>query len=454
MLQAGSLRSPEPRGAWRVKSQSSCAAARLIEIIRMISEEEARAKILAQVQPLPARVVPIAEGLDRFATKDYFARIPLPVFDNSAMDGYAVKAADARRGKRLRVIGKQPAGQDRRLQISSGEAIRIFTGAPIPSGADAIVMQEDVTTDGDEIVVNVDVDPDEFIRSRGCDLSEGQRILSRGKRLRPGNLALLASQGLNEIEIGGEVSTAILSTGDELAKPGEKLEPGEIYESNSTLLRALVQRSGAKVNLVEHCRDDREALIGTIERGARNRLLIITGGVSVGEHDFVKTALQSLGAKIDIWRVAIKPGKPFLFAAVNRGRPSPQSSPSAREGRTRHADEDSSLMSDCLVFGLPGNPVSAFVTFLRFVQPAIWKMMGAAENQLEPQTIPAELTVDLGNDGDRVLYVRGKFEDGKFQPIGRQESHALFGLSQANALARLAPGGKIKRGAVVRVQPF
>ena len=392
----------------------------------MISEEEARTTILAEVQSLPPDTVPIADSLDHFAALDYFAEIPLPVFDNSAMDGYAVKAADARRGKRLRVIGEQPAGQDRHLQISSGEAIRLFTGAPVPIGADAVVMQEEVIANGNEIVVNVDVDSCEFIRKRGCDVSEGQKILSNGKRLRPANLALLASQGLSEIEIGGEVGAAILSTGDELAKPGEKLQPGQIYESNSTLLRALAQRSGARVNSVEHCRDDREALIDAIERGARNNVLVITGGVSVGEHDLVKTALQSLGAKIDIWRVAIKPGKPFLFGQLAK----------------------------CLVFGLPGNPVSAFVTFLRFVQPAILKMMGAGEHELEPQMIPAELTVKLQNEGDRAHYVRGNFEDGKFQPIGRQESHALFGLSQANALLRLAPEEEIKRGGVVQVQLF
>ena len=172
----------------------------------MISEDEARATILAEVQSLPPHTVPIADSLDRFAARDYFARIPLPVFDNSAMDGYAVKAADARRGKRLRVIGEQPAGQDRHLQISSGEAIRIFTGAPVPIGADAVVMQEDVMADKNEIVVNIDVDPGEFVRRRGCDLSEGQKILSKGERLRPANLALLASQGLSEIEIGGEVA--------------------------------------------------------------------------------------------------------------------------------------------------------------------------------------------------------------------------------------------------------
>src|ERR1043166_7800017 len=176
----------------------------------MISEEEARANILAAVQPLPVCAVPIADALDRFAAQDYFAQVPLPVFDNSAMDGYAVKAADARRGKRLRVIGEQPAGQDRHLRISSGEAIRIFTGAPVPVSADAVVMQEDVIADKNEIVVNIDADPGDFVRRRGCDLSEGQKILSNGERLRPTTLALLAAQGLGEIAIGGEVSAAIL----------------------------------------------------------------------------------------------------------------------------------------------------------------------------------------------------------------------------------------------------
>jgi len=388
----------------------------------MISEEEARAKILETIRPLPPRRLSILKALDCFAAEDYFARLPLPNFDNSAMDGYAVVASSCAPGKRLRVVGEQAAGLDQQLRASAGDAIRIFTGAPMPAGADAIVMQEDVTREGGEIVVNVDVDPGEFVRRRGCDLGEGQKILARGERIRAATTALLASQGFSDVMVGGEVSAAIISTGDELVKPEAKLQPGQIYESNSVLLQGLLHNCGAAERLMEHCRDDEELLTKALKRAIKHRVVIVSGGVSVGERDIVKSALQSLGAKIDFWRVAIKPGKPFLFG---------------------HIDE-------CDLFGLPGNPVSAFVTFLQFVRPAILKMMGAVK--LDLLKVSAKLLVDLTNDSDRVHYIRGKFEDGIFTPVGRQESHALFGLSQSNALLRLAVGESRKRDAIVNVQ--
>ena len=388
----------------------------------IISEEEARAKILETIRPLPPRRLSISKALDCFAAEDYFARLPLPNFDNSAMDGYAVVASSCAPGKRLRVVGEQAAGLDQQLRASAGDAVRIFTGAPIPAGADAIVMQEDVTREGGEIVVNVDVDPGEFVRRRGCDLGEGQKILARGERIRAATTALLASQGFSDVMVGGEVSAAIISTGDELVKPEAKLQPGQIYESNSVLLQGLLHNCGAAERLMEHCRDDEELLTKALKRAIKHRVVIVSGGVSVGERDIVKSALQSLGAKIDIWRVAIKPGKPFLFG---------------------HIDE-------CDLFGLPGNPVSAFVTFLQFVRPAILKMMSAVK--LDLLKVSAKLLVDLTNDSDRVHYIRGKFEDGIFTPVGRQESHALFGLSQSNALLRLAVGESRKRGAIVNVQ--
>jgi molybdopterin molybdotransferase len=427
----------------------------------MISEEEARSKILEAIQRLPARRIPLASALDCFTAEDLFARVPLPNFDNSAMDGYAVVTSSCAPGKRLRVVGEQPAGVDQHLGVNSGEAVRIFTGAPIPAGANAVVMQEDVVRERDEIIVNVEVDPGEFVRKRGCDLAEGQKILMAGERIRAATAALLASQGFAQVAVGGEVTAGILSTGDELAKPGTKLQPGQIYESNSVLLAALLQRAGAIVNSVEHCRDDFDSLGDAIKRGAQSRILVISGGVSVGAHDFVQRALEFLGARIDIWRVAIKPGKPFLFGCLKQSRLSPptsaalrrsrQSSPSGRGGREAPGEGSAAPLNECVVFGLPGNPVSSFVTFLRFVRPAILKMMGAT--QLEPPKVAAKLTVDLKNsDEARPHYVRGKFESGAFVPVGRQESHALFGLSQSNALVRVPAGGELNRGSDVEVE--
>jgi molybdopterin molybdotransferase len=188
------------------------------------------------------------------------------------------------------------------------------------------------------------------------------------------------------------------------------------------LLQALLQRCGASVTSVEHCPDRREPLIDAIRCGIKNHVLVIAGGVSIGEHDLVQATLRSLGVKIDIWRVAIKPGKPFLFGQVK----------------------------GCAVFGLPGNPVSAFVTFLQFVRPAILKMMGAGDLNL-PKVL-AKLALDLTNEGDRPHYVRGRIENGTFASIGRQESHALFGLSQSNALLRIAAGESLRAGEIVDVQ--
>ena len=388
----------------------------------MISEEEARSRILEKVSPLTQRSVPLACAINCFAAQDYFAHVPLPTFDNSAMDGYAVVATSCKEGVRLRVIGEQPAGPDRKLRVGPGEAVRIFTGAPLPEGATAIVMQEDVTREGLDILVNAHVEAGEFVRRQGCDLANGQMMLTRGERIRAATVALLASQGFVDVMVGGKPSAAVISTGDELVSPGEQLEEGQIYDSNSVLLSALLQQTGVSVAAVEHCCDDRVSLGRAIERGIRNHVLVISGGVSVGEHDLVKEVLRELGAKIDIWRVAVKPGKPFLFGNID----------------------------ECFVFGLPGNPVSAFVTFLQFVRPAILRMMGAMKLGL-PQ-VPAKLTVDLTNEGDRPHYFRGKLEHEKFTPIGRQESHALFGFSQANALLRLGVGQAFRANEIVGVQ--
>jgi molybdopterin molybdotransferase len=392
----------------------------------VITEEQARTRILKNVRPLLTQKISLVEAAGKFAATEVRAAVALPRFDNSAMDGYAVVASACDDGKSQRLIGEQPAGMDRGLRIEPGEAVRIFTGAPIPAGADAVAMQEDVRLEGSQIFVNAKVEPGEFIRRRGCDLSEGQKILDKGERIRPETMALLASQGIAEIEVGGTPRVAIVSTGDELVAPGGMLEPGQIFDSNSVLVRALAEKCGATVESSRYCPDEAGAIERALRDGIESDVLVVLGGVSVGARDLVKASLNAIGAQTDLWRVSVKPGKPFLF------------------GRAK----------TCAIFGLPGNPVSAFVTFLLFVRPALLRLMGAREAELSLPRVPATLIGELENDGDRPHYVRGQLRDGKFSPIGRQESHALYGLSRANGLLRIAPGQAIPDGATVSAFPL
>jgi molybdopterin molybdotransferase len=392
----------------------------------VITEEEALAHILKSVKPLSPRRVPLAQARERFSARDIFARLALPVFDNSAMDGYAVVAGSCRLGEGQRVVGEQPAGVDRKLRIAAGEAVRVYTGAPMPEGADAVVMQEEVRRVDSEIFINAEVKSGEFVRRRGSDLSEGQKIIEAGERIRPQTLALLAAQGLAEIDVGGEVRAAIITTGDELVPPGGSLGAGQIHESNSTLMRALLDKCGVSIAAVEHCADDALSIEAALQRGLEHDVIVIVGGVSVGARDLVKPALTSVGAQIDLWRVSVKPGKPFLF------------------GRAGH----------CAIFGLPGNPVSAFMTFMLFVRPAVLRMMGAREDELSLPRYEAQLAEEVQNRSDRPHYVRGRVAHGRFAPVGRQESHALYGLSRANALLRVPPSEILPKGTAVPILIF
>ncbi|MGI8890361.1 MAG: molybdopterin molybdotransferase MoeA [Chthoniobacterales bacterium] len=390
----------------------------------MTSEADARAAVLEKIIPRPGSSRPLADALGRFATSDIVAERPLPAFDNSAMDGYAVQSATCQAGARLQVIAEQPAGTNRGLTIGAGQAVRIFTGAPLPHGADAVIMQEDVTRDGDTITAQCAAEPGEFIRRQASDLAIGQKILGRGDPIRAATLGLLASQGLAEVDVGPAPRVAIVATGDELARLGETPRPGQIFESNSVMLHALSQAAGGRVDLLAHAPDDLDTLTKILREGATCDVMIISGGVSVGDRDLVKPALRMLGAEIDLWRVALKPGKPFLFGTT----------------------------ANCYVFGLPGNPVSAFVTFLKFVRPALRQLMGASPRHLELRGALARLGSDVSNDGDRPHYLRGELRDGIWRNVGRQESHALFGLSQANALLRLGPGETFHEGSLVNVE--
>ncbi len=389
----------------------------------MISEEEARVKILALAPVLPVIEVSLAESLDRFSAGNLSAEIPLPAFDNSAMDGYAVMAESAQKGAQLKIVGEQPAGISKNLKVARGEAVRIFTGAPLPPGADAVVMQEETRREGDFVVIESDeVVADDFVRRTGGDLALGQNILRAGERITVTNLPLLASQGIGRIEIHAPPSVAIITTGDELIAPGRSPRSGEIFETNAVMLAGLAAKTGAQVALQTHSRDDFGELCAVLRSAVKHDAVVISGGVSVGEKDFVQAALREIGAEIDLWRVRIKPGKPFLFGRHQR----------------------------CVIFGLPGNPVSSFVTFLVLVRPALLKMMGAAD-ELELPRAAARLAEELAGDENRPHYVRGRISSGVFSPVGRQESHALFGLARANALLRVECGARLAAGDFVEV---
>ena len=388
----------------------------------MISEEEAREKILSAVSPLPATEVSLGDVLDRFAATELFAIIPLPPFDNSAMDGYAVVAKSAGKNARLKIVGEQPAGISKDLSLLEGEAVRIFTGAPMPIGGDAVVMQEETQREGDYVLIQAEkISVGDFVRKAGADLAIGQRISKRGDRLRSATLGLLASQGIKSVRVGARARVAIVTTGDELAPPGQQPQPGEIFDSNGLMLASLAAKTGVEVAMPRHCPDNFDALCAILRDALHQDAVIVSGGVSVGEHDLVREALREIGAKIDLWRVAVKPGKPFLFGRRDR----------------------------CLIFGLPGNPVSSFVTFMVFLRPALLQMMGAIDLSL-PRA-KARLIHAITGDETRPHYFRGEFGDGTFTLIGPQESHALFGLARANALLRVKPQARLSTGSEVEV---
>ncbi len=388
----------------------------------VISEEEALGKILSAVSALPPTDIFLGDALDHFAATDLFATIPLPPFDNSAMDGYAVVAESATKDPRLKIVGEQPAGVSKNLSLSAGEAVRIFTGAPIPRGADTVVMQEETQRQGDFVLVRTkQISEGDFVRQAGADLAVGQQIIKRGDRLRPRTLALLASQGIRSVTVGRRAQVAIVTTGDELVAPGKKLGAGQIFESNGVMLAALVVKADAKLSMRRHCRDDFDALCEALRDATQYDAAVISGGVSVGERDFVHQALQEIGAEIDLWRVAVKPGKPFLFGKREQ----------------------------CRIFGLPGNPVSTFVTFLIFVRPVLLQMMGAAEIGLPRARV--RLGHEISGDETRPHYFRGELKEGQFKVVGRQESHALFGLTRANALLRVKPQEKLVADSEVEV---
>ncbi len=400
----------------------------------MISEAEALARVLAALPGAPpTETVLLAAALGRRSAGAVRASVPLPGFDNSMMDGYALRAADSRHPGPIEIIATQPAGRDLGLRIEhAGQAVRIFTGAPLPAGADAVIMQEDTRLQDDRLICTEPVDAGENIRRAGSDLCAGQVLLQRGDLITPGRIGLLASQGLAEIKVCRQPSAAVLSTGDELVPPGSttSLQPGQLYNSNGPMLAALLHDLGITQVTQRHCADTFDATREALQSLAGTHdVILISGGVSVGDRDFVKPALEALGIPPQLWRVRVKPGKPFLF--THRLEPRP-----------------------LFVFGLPGNPVSAFITFQIFVRPALLKLSGTPEQALTPATTTATLAQALDNPGDRPHYLRGRLQDGRFHPSGLQRSDALFALSQANALLRLEPGQSLAAKSLVEVFPL
>lgn len=391
-----------------------------------MEESEALAKLLGLVKPMPVEHVELEKAGDRVLAEDIRARMDGPPFANSAMDGYALHAADLAAAGNVEILGTQPAGRCRGLAVRPGGCVRVFTGAPLPRDAAAVIMREEVEEHEAFIRLRGKAEAGENIRPSGGDVAEGQLLLRKGVRLGAAAIALLASQGFQTVPVGNQPRAAIAATGDELRPPGQPLLAGEIYESNLPMLHLLAKRWGARVFPETSLRDETRALAPFFEQGLECDFLVVSGGVSVGDRDLVRPVLEQLGVKIELWRVNLKPGKPLLFGS--RG--------------------------PCVVLGLPGNPVSSFVTALIFLRPAILASQGARGEALELPRFAATAGETIANTGNRPHYLRGELRDGVFTPAGLQQSHALGGLARANALLRLDPGKTVAKGSPVVISPL
>jgi molybdopterin molybdotransferase len=397
----------------------------------MLEYEEALARILAAMPPLRVERVPLASAHGRVLAERIVAPIDLPPFDNSAVDGYAVRskdtaAASTESPRRLRLTGRVAAGESCFAEVADGSCVRIFTGSPLPPGADAVEMQEDAHTDPadpGQVRFTDGVKPWENVRFRGEDIKRGAVAGEPGEDLGAGRLSLLAALGFREVTVAVQPVTGILATGSELSEPTEPLKPGGIYESNRTALATLISRSGATPRVYPLVKDTpaetREALARAF---AECDVVVTSGGVSVGEADYVKNAFAELGGRLDFWKVAMRPGRPFVFGELG--------------GK--------------FLFGLPGNPVSAFVSFVVLVGPALRRWQGAASPG--PARHKAILSAPLSNPDSRRHFVRVRVDDaGMVASAGAQASHIQSSLARANGLVDVPPGATLAAGAAVDV---
>lgn len=388
----------------------------------MITVEEARAAILAEIVPLGAERVALTDALGRVLAETVVAPFDTPHSDNTAMDGYAVIAADVAHASddapaRLRVIADLPAGYTAGVRVEPGSAIRIMTGAPMPEGADSVVIVEHTRTEGADVLVFRPVRPGANVRRRGEDVREGDVVLAPGAIVRPGEIGLLASLKRSMVRVYRKPTVAIASTGDELVEVDEPLAPGKLVNSNSYALSALVRDAGGIPMVLPIARDSLEEISSVLASAAAGADLVVTsGGVSVGQYDFVKAALDALGAEQRFWKVAMKPGKPLVFSRL-LGKP---------------------------FLGLPGNPVSSQVGFHLFVAPALRRAMGVPDDRLMRPVVDATLANDVRSTGDRRTFLRSRVEwrDGGFVAATRaaQGSGVASSMRDANGLVIVAEG--------------
>ncbi len=397
----------------------------------MISLDDARKAVLDAVPRLDVRSVPIRRASGLVLAERVVAREQVPPFANSAMDGYAVRAADTEDASmsapvRLRVVGELPAGRAPTRAVSAGEAIRIMTGAPVPEGADAIVMVERTERDGDGVLVHHAAMVGDHVRGAGGDLQAGQPVFEPGTVITPAHVGVLASLGYPEIAVVPRARVGVLATGDELVEGEDPLSPGQIRDANRPMLLALVEEAGCEARDLGIARDDESLIHRTLEDAFASCDAVITsGGVSVGDYDYVKAALDRFGV-LQSWQVAIKPAKPFAFGVV-RGIP---------------------------VFGLPGNPVSAHVSFELFARPALLQMMGhAARFRPEIRAVAPEGMTRKPDGKLHLDRVRVDRRDGGYVAArtGSQASNVLSAMALANGLALLADGDGVSEGGEVTV---
>jgi molybdopterin molybdotransferase len=392
-------------------------------VASLLTLEEAQERVLALARPLSAELVPIADAGGRVVAEEARARVDLPPFASSAMDGFAVRAADL--PGTLRITGESAAGRPFEGRLERGSAVAISTGAVVPEGADAVVPVERVVKQANTVDISLAAEPGAHIRPCGGDVTRGELVVAAGERLTPARLAAAAASGIAELPCRRRPRLAVLATGTELVAPGESLRAGQIYETNTLMLASTFAAAGAEVSSEPPAADDEAALRQVLERGLAADVLVTSGGVSVGEHDLVRAVERDLGVEEVFWRVSIKPGKPVSFG----------------------------VRGDTLVFGLPGNPVSALVGSELFVKPALRALQGLADPL--PRFEPGQLGAGLRRNEERDEFVRARSRvDGTalvLQPIAGQESHMIVRSGAADALVHIPRGnGELAAGSIVR----